>query len=568
MQKLRTANFIRERQVVKICFSITDKEVFRELTRFPDFQMKADYWEISVSTKLVETLRRLNFVFSPSMKNWDKEEEIPHTNLKLDGKNTLYKYQIQGVNFLEKKNGRALIADEMGLGKTVQALSWIKLHPEFRKILVICPASLKINWQREIKRWTSLEAEILNGSIPYITKKNFIIINYDILSYWERLLKLKQFDVIIFDEAHYIKNNKAKRTKAFKRLVKSVPRLIALTGTPIENKPIEIYNIVKVIDPSIFPDATDFAVEFCGAKKTRFGWDKNGATNTLRLNKILSSSIMIRRKKVDVLKDLPEKQIIKVPFEINNRIEYDQAETEFVEFLKKKFNTENLTEEILEELKQFAKRNDIEVSEELTTDEIRLIKEHKFERIASAPVLAQIEMLKQLAVKGKMDQVIEWIENFLESGEKLVVFAVHKKVVSQLMEKFKHIAVKVDGSVSQKQRQEAVDKFQKDVKTRLFIGNIKAAGVGITLTAASNAVIIEFPWSPGELNQAADRIHRITQTKQVTIWNLVGESTIEEKIITLLKKKEKVITKILDGKQYEDQSILMDLFKSYLTIKT
>ena len=565
---IRTANLIKERQVIKICFSYSDKEAFRKIASFPDVKMKSDYWEGYITQKLIELLKELNFVFSPSLQNWDKkEDEVKKLSLNLNVEE-LYKYQIEGVHFLEQKNGRALIADEMGLGKTVQALSWLKLHPEFSKVLVICPASLKINWQREAEKWALLDMEILNGTTPHKIKSNDVIINYDILSYWEKHLKLKQFDVIIFDEAHYIKNNKAKRTKAFKRLVKSVPRLIALTGTPIENKPIEIYNIVKVIDPSIFPDATDFAVEFCGAKKTRFGWDKNGATNTLRLNKILSSSIMIRRKKVDVLKDLPEKQIIKVPFEINNRIEYDQAETEFVEFLKKKFNTENLTEEILEELKQFAKRNDIEVSEELTTDEIRLIKEHKFERIASAPVLAQIELLKQLAVKGKIDQIIEWIENFLESGEKLVVFAVHKKVVSQLMEKFKHIAVKVDGSVSQKQRQEAVDKFQKDVKTRLFIGNIKAAGVGITLTAASNAAIIEFPWSPGELNQAADRIHRITQTKQVTIWNLVGESTIEEKIITLLKKKEKVITKILDGKQYEDQSILMDLFKSYLMIKT
>jgi SWI/SNF-related matrix-associated actin-dependent regulator 1 of chromatin subfamily A len=564
---IRTANLIKERQVIKICFSYSDKEAFRKIASFPDVKMKSDYWEGYITQKLIELLKELNFVFSPSLQNWDKkEDEVKKLSLNLNVEE-LYKYQIEGVHFLEQKNGRALIADEMGLGKTVQVLSWLKLHPEFSKVLVICPASLKINWQREAEKWALLDMEILNGTTPHKIKSNDVIINYDILSYWEKHLKLKQFDVIIFDEAHYIKNNKAKRTKAFKRLVKSVPRLIALTGTPIENKPIEIYNIVKVIDPSIFPDATDFAVEFCGAKKTRFGWDKNGATNTLKLNKILSNSIMIRRKKVDVLKDLPEKQIIKVPFEINNRIEYDQAETEFVEFLKKKFNTENLTEEILEELKQFAKRNDIEVSEELTTDEIRLIKEHKFERIASAPVLAQIELLKQLAVKGKIDQIIEWIENFLESGEKLVVFAVHKKVVSQLMEKFKHIAVKVDGSVSQKQRQEAVDKFQKD-ETRLFIGNIKAAGVGITLTAASNAAIIEFPWSPGELNQAADRIHRITQTKQVTIWNLVGENTIEEKIITLLKKKEKVITKILDGKQYEDQSILMDLFKSYLTIKT
>jgi len=564
---IRTANLIKERQVIKICFSYSDKEAFRKIASFPDVKMKSDYWEGYITQKLIELLKELNFVFSPSLQNWDKkEDEVKKLSLNLNVEE-LYKYQIEGVHFLEQKNGRALIADEMGLGKTVQALSWLKLHPEFSKVLVICPASLKINWQREAEKWALLDMEILNGTTPHKIKSNDVIINYDILSYWEKHLKLKQFDVIIFDEAHYIKNNKAKRTKAFKRLVKSVPRLIALTGTPIENKPIEIYNIVKVIDPSIFPDATDFAIEFCGAKKTRFGWDKNGATNTLRLNKILSSSIMIRRKKVDVLKDLPEKQIIKVPFEINNRIEYDQAETEFVEFLKKKFNTENLTEEILEELKQFAKRNDIEVSEELTTDEIRLIKEHKFERIASAPVLAQIELLKQLAVKGKIDQIIEWIENFLESGEKLVVFGIHRKTVDFLFEKFP-TAVKIDGSTSQIQRQKAVDRFQTDPNVKLFIGNIRAAGVGITLTAASNAAIIEFPWSPGELNQAADRIHRITQTKQVTIWNLVGESTIEEKIITLLKKKEKVITKILDGKQYEDQSILMDLFKSYLMIKT
>ena len=564
---IRTANLIKERQVIKICFSYSDKEAFRKIASFPDVKMKSDYWEGYITQKLIELLKELNFVFSPSLQNWDKkEDEVKKLSLNLNVEE-LYKYQIEGVHFLEQKNGRALIADEMGLGKTVQVLSWLKLHPEFSKVLVICPASLKINWQREAEKWALLDMEILNGTTPHKIKSNDVIINYDILSYWEKHLKLKQFDVIIFDEAHYIKNNKAKRTKAFKRLVKSVPRLIALTGTPIENKPIEIYNIVKVIDPSIFPDATDFAIEFCGAKKTRFGWDKNGATNTLRLNKILSSSIMIRRKKVDVLKDLPEKQIIKVPFEINNRIEYDQAETEFVEFLKKKFNTENLTEEILEELKQFAKRNDIEVSEELTTDEIRLIKEHKFERIASAPVLAQIELLKQLAVKGKIDQIIEWIENFLESGEKLVVFGIHRKTVDFLFEKFP-TAVKIDGSTSQIQRQKAVDRFQTDPNVKLFIGNIRAAGVGITLTAASNAAIIEFPWSPGELNQAADRIHRITQTKQVTIWNLVGESTIEEKIITLLKKKEKVITKILDGKQYEDQSILMDLFKSYLMIKT
>jgi SWI/SNF-related matrix-associated actin-dependent regulator 1 of chromatin subfamily A len=128
-------------------------------------------------------------------------------------------------------------------------------------------------------------------------------------------------------------------------------------------------------------------------------------------------------------------------------------------------------------------------------------------------------------------------------------------------------AVKIDGSVSPSQRQKIVEQFQNDPNTKLFIGNIEAAGVGITLTAASNAAILEFPWKPSTLNQAMDRIHRITQTKQVTIWQLVAVDTIEEKIIDLLKKKENIVANVLDGKMYVDESIFMDLIESYRKIK-
>ena len=190
----------------------------------------------------------------------------------------------------------------------------------------------------------------------------------------------------------------------------------------------------------------------------------------------------------------------------------------------------------------------------------------KLRSSTTAPILSQIEILKQLSIQGKLNQIVDWIETFLESGQKLVVFAIHTKTIDYLMKQFP-TAVKIDGSVSQKQRQNAVDKFQHDPDTRLFVGNIHAAGIGITLTAASNAAIIEFPWSPGELVQASDRIHRITQTKQVTIWNLVGAETIEERIIDLLKVKENVINHVLDGKTYEDKSILMGLIESYRKIK-
>jgi len=148
----------------------------------------------------------------------------------------------------------------------------------------------------------------------------------------------------------------------------------------------------------------------------------------------------------------------------------------------------------------------------------------------------------------------------------LVVFAIHKRVIKHLKENFPN-AVKVDGSVTQKQTQEAVDNFQNDPNIQLFIGNIRAAGVGLTLTAASNVAIIQFPWSPSVLNQAIDRVHRITQKKQVTAWNLVGENTIEERILNILRNKESIISQVLDGEIFEDKSVMMELIESYKEIK-
>jgi len=565
---MKTAQLIRERNVISASFPLNHDLLFT-LREFSHTKITNCLWEFEITKELVSTLKELGFQFSKPLETWYKDHttysdfqrshEIYNENL------VLYPFQKEGVRFIETHNGRALIADEMGLGKTVQAISWLKKHQEFRPVLVICPASVKIQWQNEIKRWMNADAEILNGTLPYAIKKEIVIINYDILSYWQEEIMYVHFDVVIVDEAQKIKSNKAKRTKAFKKIVKDTKKIVALTGTPIENRPVEIYNIVQCINPYIFPNFIKFAEEYCGAKRGRFGWDFSGSTNMIKLNAILKNTIMIRRKKDEVLQELPPKQIVKVSMEIDNRQEYQKAEEQFILFLQEKLNRV-LDDELVSELKDYAKRKGIKVSEELSETEITLLKMEKLRSSTTAPILSQIEILKQLSIQGKINQITDWIETFLESGEKLVVFAIHTKTIDYLMKQFP-TAVKIDGSVSQKQRQNAVDKFQHDPDTRLFVGNIHAAGIGITLTAASNAAIIEFPWSPGELVQASDRIHRITQTKQVTIWNLVGAETIEERIIDLLKIKENVINHVLDGKAYEDKSILMGLIESYRKIK-
>lgn len=478
-------------------------------------------------------------------------------------KELLYPYQRKGVWFIEKMDGRALVADEPGLGKTIQALSWLNYHPEKRPVLIICPSSVKTNWYREIKKWMiKSNPEILNGTKPYKTKGDILIINYDILQNWSLHLRKMDFQVLIADEAHYIKNSKAIRTKTFKLISRFIPHVIGLSGTPIENRPSELYNIINTINPLLFPNYYSYLYRYCGAKRNRWGGiDATGASNKKELHELLKKHVMIRRKKKNVLKDLPPKQIIHIPLEIENRKEYITAEINFKSYLHYRYET--VDDDLKKELKDFAKRKNIKVSEELSTTEIKKL---KIEKINTANILSQIEYLKQLAVEGKFNGIVEWIETFLESDEKLVVFAHHKKIVRELIKKFPD-SVAIYGDITQKNRQLAIDKFQKDKKTKLLIANMQSAGMGITLTSASNVAIIQFPWNPSLMNQAIDRVHRITQMKQVTAWLLFAENTIEEKLLSVLKEKEKIISQIIDGKEYDDISVFMELVESYQQIK-
>jgi SWI/SNF-related matrix-associated actin-dependent regulator 1 of chromatin subfamily A len=204
---------------------------------------------------------------------------------------------------------------------------------------------------------------------------------------------------------------------------------------------------------------------------------------------------------------------------------------------------------------------DSEYGELMQFDENKLkqLQDDKENRIN---ILTQIEILKQLAVQGILLQAISWIEDFLETGEKLIVFATHKFVIDSLMETFPNISVKIDGSVPTNKRQQIVDKFQKDKKIKLFIGNIKAAGIGITLTAASSVAFLELPWTPGELVQAIDRTHRIGQKKLVNVYFLIAANTVLQKIAKLLDKKRKVLNSILDGGISDNKSLFAELIEN------
>lgn len=539
---------------IKITFPFSHDELKRvQSLKGKKFHSDGKFWTCPVSQEAFDLLTEWGYVIDYKIKKVLRTPTAKRFKLSIPGiKQELFPFQKEDVSEIDIRKGRILIGHEMGLGKTIITLAWLQLHPELRPAIIVCPSSLKLNWEREAQSWMEEpNVEILSGQKPYPITGDILIINYDILHYWLPFLLKLGLKALVADEIHFVKSNKALRTKALKKLSKLIPYIIGLSGTPIINRPIEFFNIITIIDRTLFPNYWKYAHRYCAAKNNGFGWDMSGASNTEELHAILTKRIMIRRLKKDVLKDLPDKTYSFVPVSLDNQKEYDAAETNFIQYLK-----DGVEIDLRKQLGSLIEENVIEFND-------HTLNRMKDKRAETANALTQIEVLKQLAVQGKLKQATEWITNFLESDQKLIIFATHKFVIAHLMEVFGKIAVKVDGSVSGTKRQLAVDKFQNAPKTRLFIGNIKAAGVGLTLTAASNVAFLEYPWTPGELFQAADRAHRIGQKFTVNIYYLLAKGSIEESIAELLDSKKTVLDAVLDGKQLKDTPLLMELINTY-----
>lgn len=461
----------------------------------------------------------------------------------------LFPHQREGIRFLQRRKGRALIAHDMGLGKTATALGWLKHHPELRPVVVICPLSVRQTWKNEITTWLGETAFLPVGSLAdgaSYDNQPFIVIHYNILAgdsevdksthrivigeaSWLTWLMALHPKCIIIDEAHLTRNTSAMMTKATKAICRGVKHVIALTGTPVVNRPIEAYNVLKLLDPKGIPDWPAYTRRYCMGKSNGFAPNYDGANNLDELNAILTGpdGVMLRRRKEDVLKDLPAKIRQFVPLELDNRTEYLSAERDFVAYLKREGQAEAAV------------------------------------RAKRALAITRINGLRQLAAKGKLKQALDWIEDVVEDN-KLVVFAVHHAVLDAVMAKFEKIAIRFDGSTPPEDRGGIIERFQTDPNCRLFAAQIKSGGVGITLTAASHLAVLEFPWDPGSLVQAEDRCHRIGQTQTVNIYYLVAANTLDEHLARLLAQKQSVLDAMIDGIPDTSPSILSELIATYL----
>ena len=465
-------------------------------------------------------------------------------------------FQRAGVAYAAQR-ANTLIADEPGLGKTIQAAGLINILDTGvpMRILVVAPASLKINWRRELEKWLVRDFEILlaNGkkfSGQEIPSRAVVVINYDILAKHTTWIHNTKWDVLVVDECHYLKNPKARRTQQVVGKWDSVNRCWAtppisadhklmLTGTPIVNRPIELWPVLHYLDGANWHNFMGFAKSYCNAFHNGYGWDFTGASNLDDLQRKLRGTLMVRRLKENVLTELPAKsrQVIEIPALGVSKIIREELKA----YDQHKARIDTLRQAVAAAKAQWLQdRKNADYKEQYRRAVYTL-------RDAVSVEFSDTAKYRKQTAMAKVPYVAEHVNNLVESGIKVVVFAHHHDVIDALMTEFGHRAVKLDGRDSAAAKQDAVDRFQTDDVVRVFVGGITAAGLGITLTASSHVIFAELDWVPGNLSQAEDRCHRIGQKDSVMVQHLVLEGSLDVNIANQLVGKQSVIDQALDG---------------------
>lgn len=422
-------------------------------------------------------------------------------------------YQCEGIAYMIN-HGNCINGDDCGLGKTGQTIATLELMDAF-PALVITPASVKYNWKKEWEKWNPTRTVGVVGRKKKfnenVWQNDVIIINYDILgergldkptAKFKELLK-KRWASCVMDEIHFLKSEKALRTKMAKKIVKTVPYVWGLTGTLTQNKPADLiqpFTIIRRFE-DIFGSTKEFKYRYCNAKMTVFGMDCSGFSNLEELHELLRMGGYIRRNKRDVLDELPPmvEQTIDVP--ISNTREYRKAENNLLEYLEK-------------------------------------IDINKVNSAVNAPHLVMIQTLKQLSIEGKLPFITTYIKEWLEAneGEQLLVFGVHRIPLQQLAEYFK--APLIQGGVSADKKQQIVNEFSNGGH-RLLFANIQSAGTGTDglQDNCSNLVYIELPDKSTELEQANARLERMGQRNSINITYLLSPDTIDADIKEMVADK-------------------------------
>lgn len=448
-----------------------------------------------------------------------------------------YPYQLQGIaRGLQLK--RFINGDDMGLGKTLEAIATINKANAF-PCLVICPNVVKINWQREWAKFTDKKAMVLTDSVrtswPFFWQTGMnqvFIVNYESLRKYfvRRITKsekwtlkdvefhqtIKLFKSVIIDESHKVKSTSTQQSKFCKGIASGKEYIILLTGTPVVNKPNDLVCQLGIMDRMI---------DFGGWKyfMSRYCSGPNGASNLKELNFMLWKNCFFRREKAKVLTQLPDKVRQVMTCDITNRKEYQDAERDLINYLKK-----------------YKEADD-----------------EKIQKSLKGEVMVKIGILKDITARGKLKEVVEFVKDFRENGKKIILFCNLHEIVDRLLAAFPS-AVCVTGRQNMEEKQASVDAFQKNPKTDIIICSIKAASAGITLTAASDVAFIELPWTYADCDQAESRAHRIGQKDSVNCYYLLGRQTIDQKLYRIIEAKKHISNAVL-GAEDNIQTNIVDM---------
>lgn len=448
-----------------------------------------------------------------------------------------YPYQLQGIaRGLQLK--RFINGDDMGLGKTLESIATINKAEAF-PCLVICPNVVKINWQREWHKFTDKKAMVLTDSVrdswPFFWQTGMnqvFIVNYESLRKYfvRRIAKaekwtlkdvefhntIKLFKSVIIDESHKVKSTATQQTKFCKGIASGKEYIILLTGTPVVNKPKDLVAQLGIMDRMIDMGGwKGFMLRYCSGP--------NQASNLKELNYRLWKHCFFRREKSKVLTQLPDKVRQIVSCEITNRKEYMDAERDLIDYLKR-----------------YKEADD-----------------EKIQKSLKGEVMVRIGILKDITARGKLKEVIDFVNDFRENGKKIILFCNLHDVVDRLLVAFPS-AVCVTGRQSMEEKQASVDSFQKNPKTDVIICSIKAASAGITLTAASDVAFIELPWTYADCDQAESRAHRIGQKDSVNCYYLLGRRTIDQKLYRIIEEKKHISNAVL-GAEDNIQTNIVDM---------
>ncbi len=461
---------------------------------------------------------------------------------------TPFPFQRECLNELDWFDGRAGLFLDPGLGKTPVSL-WHLLRHERDALpaVVVCPASVKYHWEK-IATEFGLRCLVTEGYArpDFSHVPDLVVVGWSGLAgrrgrkghrSWpgqvEWLPSIRPRAVVV-DECQYGMSGSSRAGKALARLCRGVGRIVALSGTPLVNRPIELWPTLRLLRPDVFVSRFDYARKFCGAKLTPWGWDFRGASNLDELHALLDRTCMVRRRKAEVLPDLPEKVRSIVPLPLSDPDEYERAEEDFAGWLA-------------------------------DTQE-----EGQVKRALRAEAFTRVGYLLRLAARLKLPAVAGWVAEWLDTHDgKLVLFARHRAVLDHLQrdERIDRLSAvaRIDGGVTGRARQHEVDRFRDNRGTRLLLGNMQAAGTGLDgLQVAEDAANAELGWTPGGHVQAEDRLWRIGQAGHVWIHYLVARGTIETDMCERLQRKAGVLSRTLDGGVRDDDLDLLDMLTGSL----